>query len=53
MPGIDGEPEPRPDVGLGDAVEAEVLPSAVGLVWRALIVWLLLVFLLSLANWTA
>ena len=53
MPGVDGEPEPRPDVGLGDAVEAEVLPSAVGLVWRALIVWLLLVFLLSLANWTA
>ena len=38
---------------MGDAVEAEVLPSAVGLVWRALIVWLLLVFLLSLANWTA
>jgi hypothetical protein len=34
-------------------VEADVLPSAVGLVWRALIVWLLLVFLLSLANWTA
>jgi len=53
MPGVDGEPEPRPDVGVGDAVEAEVLPSAVGLVWRALIVWLLLVFLLSLANWTA
>ena len=53
MPGLDGEPEPRPDVGMGDAVEAEVLPSAVGLVWRALIVWLLLVFLLSLANWTA
>ena len=53
VPGIDGEAEPRPDVGMGDTVEAEVLPSAVGLVWRALIVWLLLVFLLSLANWTA
>jgi adenosylcobinamide-phosphate synthase len=53
MPGTGGETEPRPDVGLGDTVEADVLPSAVGLVWRALIVWLLLVFLLSLANWTA
>jgi adenosylcobinamide-phosphate synthase len=53
MPGIGGETEPRPDVGLGDTVEADVLPSAVGLVWRALIVWLLLVFLLSLSNWTA
>ena len=31
--------------------EAEILPSAVGLVWRALVLWLLLVFLLSLANW--
>jgi len=51
MPAIDGTLEPRPDIGTGDAVEAEVLPSAVGLVWRALILWLLLVFLLSLANW--
>jgi adenosylcobinamide-phosphate synthase len=53
LPGVDGEPEPRPEIGLGDAVEAEVLPSAVGLVWRALILWLVLVFLLSLANWAA
>ena len=41
----------RPDIGVGEPVEADVLPSAVGLVWRALILWLLLVFLLSLANW--
>jgi adenosylcobinamide-phosphate synthase len=51
LPGDDGRPEPRPEIGMGDAVEAEVLPSAVGLVWRALVLWLLLVFLLSLANW--
>ena len=38
-------------VNVGEPVEADVLPSAVGLVWRALILWLLLVFLLSLANW--
>lgn len=51
LPAADGELEPRPEIGVGDAVEAEILPSAVGLVWRALILWLLLVFLLSLANW--
>ena len=51
LPGIGGEPELRPDIGTGDPVEVEVLPSAVGLVWRALVLWLLLVFLLSLANW--
>ena len=46
-----GDIDPRPEIGVGDPVEADVLPSAVGLVWRALILWLLLVFLLSLANW--
>lgn len=51
VPGIGGEPEARPDIGAGDVVEPEVLPSAVGLVWRALVLWLLLVILLSLANW--
>jgi adenosylcobinamide-phosphate synthase len=51
LPGGDGRPDPRPEIGMGDTVEVEVLPSAVGLVWRALVLWLLLVFLLSLANW--
>ena len=51
LPDADGDVDPRPDIGTGDAVEAEILPSAVGLVWRALVLWLLLVFLLSLANW--
>jgi len=48
---VGGDVDTRPDIGVGEAVEADVLPSAVGLVWRALILWLLLVFLLSLANW--
>ena len=52
LPAIDSTPELRPEVGMGEAVEPDVLPSAVGLVWRALILWLLLVFLLSLANWS-
>jgi cobalamin biosynthesis protein CobD/CbiB len=53
VPTVGGDLDPRPDVGLGEAVEADVLPSAVGLVWRALILWLLLIFLLTLANWAA
>jgi adenosylcobinamide-phosphate synthase len=48
MQGYDGTLEARPEIGIGDLVEAEVLPSAVGLVWRALVLWLLLVFLLSM-----
>jgi cobalamin biosynthesis protein CobD/CbiB len=48
IPAFDGTLEARPEIGIGDAVEAEVLPSAVGLVWRALVLWLLLVFLLSM-----
>lgn len=51
LPGVSGEPELRPDLGVGEAIEPEVLPSAVGLVWRALVLWLLIVLLLSLANW--
>jgi len=47
-PDADGALETRPEIGIGDAVEAEVLPSAVGLVWRALVLWLLLVLLLYL-----
>ncbi|HET9764408.1 MAG TPA: regulatory signaling modulator protein AmpE, partial [Casimicrobiaceae bacterium] len=31
LPGFDGAPDPRPEIGMGEAVEAEVLPSAVGL----------------------
>ncbi len=51
LPGPDGEPTSRPEIGVGDPVEVDVLPSAVGLVWRALVLWLVLVLLLSLADW--
>ncbi len=51
IPVLDGEPEFRPDLGLSEPADADFLPSAVGLVWRALILWLLLILLLTLANW--
>lgn len=50
LPTLSGDPDVRPELGVGDPVEPEVLPSAVGLVWRALVVWLLLILLLILAN---
>jgi adenosylcobinamide-phosphate synthase len=50
LPVLVAEPDVRPELGTGDPVEPEMLPSAVGLVWRALILWLLLILLLTLAN---
>jgi len=49
--GPTGEPEFRPELGVGELADAEVLPSAAGLVWRALLVWLVVVLLLTLAYW--
>ena len=46
-----GEPYFRPELGTGEPVQSDVLPSAVGLVWRALVLWLLLILLITLANW--
>lgn len=46
-----GELEFRPELGMGDAPDVDVMPSATGLVWRALLVWLVLLLLLTLAYW--
>ncbi len=51
LPGLTGEPEFRPGLGMGEPPDADLMPSAVGLVWRALVLWLLLILLLTLANW--
>ena len=51
LTGSTGEPEFRPELGLGELADADVLPSAIGLVWRALLVWLALLLLLTLAYW--
>jgi adenosylcobinamide-phosphate synthase len=48
---LGAEPLGRPDVGLGEPPEPEMLPSAIGLVWRALILWLLVILLVTLANY--
>jgi adenosylcobinamide-phosphate synthase len=40
----------RPPLGLGEDPDAGFLDSTVGLVWRALVLWLLMLLLLGIAN---
>ncbi len=47
-----GEIELRPELGLGDEADADYLDSAIGMVWRALVLWLVLLLLLNLARWS-
>lgn len=53
-----GEPLPfkgileyRPELGLGDIADADYLMSTVGLIWRALVLMLALMLLLTFAHW--
>jgi adenosylcobinamide-phosphate synthase len=48
---IHGILEYRPELGLGDVADADYLMSAVGLVWRVLVLLLALVLLMTFANW--
>jgi adenosylcobinamide-phosphate synthase len=45
-----GEVLDRPELGLGEPADTGHLDSTVGLVWRALVVWLLLLLLVALAG---
>jgi cobalamin biosynthesis protein CobD/CbiB len=48
---VDGvEAADRTQFGLGDAADVDFMQSAVGLVWRATVLWMLLLFLLGLAS---
>lgn len=40
----------RPEIGLGDEADAEHLDSAVGLIWRALVLWILVIALMTIAS---
>jgi len=50
LPAVAGAPESRPELGMGEDPDATLMSSGIGLVWRALILWLLLILLLTLAN---
>jgi len=47
----DGSLSYRPELGLGEEADVEHLESAIGLIWRAVVLWLLVVLLLGLAGW--
>jgi adenosylcobinamide-phosphate synthase len=46
----DGMLNQRPELGIGEDVEVEDLRGTVGLIWRALVLWLCLLFIVSLAR---
>ena len=51
MPVIrDGVPLDRPELGIGDPADIGHMDSTIGLVWRALVLWILLLLVLSFAK---
>ncbi|MDO8293525.1 MAG: CobD/CbiB family protein [Gallionella sp.] len=45
-----GLPFDRPELGVGDEADADFMQSAIGLVWRSVVFWLILLLLLTLAS---
>lgn len=45
-----GEVADQAELGLGEPADVDFMQSAVGLVWRATVLWILLLFLLGLAS---
>jgi adenosylcobinamide-phosphate synthase len=41
----------RPQLGDGDEADLDYMQAAVGLIWRALVLWLFLILLATIANW--
>jgi adenosylcobinamide-phosphate synthase len=41
----------RPELGLGDEADVNYMVSAVGMVWRAVLIWLFILVLVTLAGW--
>jgi cobalamin biosynthesis protein CobD/CbiB len=45
-------PDPlRAELGTGEEADAELMTSAIGLIWRALVLWLFVVLVVSAASW--
>lgn len=45
-----GLPLDRPEMGIGDEADADFLQSTIGLMWRSVVFWLILLLLVSLAT---
>ena len=41
----------RPDLGLGDDADVDTMTSAVGMIWRALVIWMSILALVTVARW--
>ena len=41
----------RPQLGTGDDPDANYMQGAVGLIWRTLVIWLIVLLLVTLARW--
>jgi len=48
---IDGGIEYRPQLCDGDEADVEYMEAAIGLIWRALVLWLFLILLATIARW--
>ena len=42
--------QPRPEIGVGDPAEGPFLDSTVGLLWRAVVVWVFVLIVISIAR---
>lgn len=40
----------RPEIGTGDEADTDYMQSAVGLIWRALVLWMFLVLIVTIAH---
>ncbi len=41
----------RPELGTGDEPDADYMQSGLGLIWRTLVIWLIVLLLITLARW--
>jgi adenosylcobinamide-phosphate synthase len=46
-----GEITERPEIGLGDDADADLMQSTIGLVWRTVVLCILILMLLGVASW--
>lgn len=42
--------EYRPELGMGDEADVDYMQSTIGLIWRALVLWMFLVFVVTVAH---
>lgn len=50
-PGSIAPVETRPGTGMGEEADAELMTSAIGLIWRAAVLWLFVILLVTIASW--